>query len=158
VLNSDGKAFEGRNVLITGSGGFLGKGMGRALALGFAERGARVVAVDRDAQALDDTAAKHGLVGLTKNVAVTHGPKGIRCVGVCPGSVRESPEREATAPAASPLHPGSWGEGWILKTKALMPRIGTPNEVVAAHLFLASDAASFINGSILVVDGGWTAA
>ncbi|MBV9350727.1 MAG: SDR family oxidoreductase [Mycobacterium sp.] len=105
------------------------------------------------------TAAKHGLVGLTKNIAVSHAGYGIRCVGVCPGSVRADPGMADSHPAVSAAvpGPGSWAHDWVPKTKAINPRIGQPDEVTRMHLFLASDAASFVNGAIVTVDGGWTA-
>lgn len=94
------------------------------------------------------TAAKHGLVGLTKNIATQYGPAGIRCVGVAPGSVRSDPGTDAYDPGT-----GTWAQ----HPKALISRIGEPEEVARVHLFLASGAASYVNGVVVPVDGGWTA-
>lgn len=99
------------------------------------------------------TSAKHGLVGLTKNIAVMYAPRGIRCVGVCPGFVRSTmPEGMKWA-----IDPGDSTDGQVLAAmKDLAVRYGAPKEVSDVVGFLASDEASFINGAIVPVDGGWT--
>lgn len=86
-------------------------------------------------------AAKHGLVGLTKNIAWTYQDRGIRCNAICLGE-------EETAMDAS-------GEP-ILQGFGLLPRMGKPEDIAQAALFLASDESSHINGSAIMVDGaGW---
>lgn len=97
------------------------------------------------------TASKHGLVGLTQNIAVAYGGQGIRCVGVCPGLIRNEPVCAGPEIAAAT-------ENRLSKGHATNFRAGTPEEVTAVVTFLASEAASFINGAIIPVDGGWTAA
>lgn len=92
------------------------------------------------------TAAKHGMVGLTRNIAATYAKQGIRCIGLCPGRVRSD---------VAALHrPGAEVFEGVL---ALSPRMGTPEEYAGVAVFAASDAASFVNGAIIPVDGGWTA-
>jgi NAD(P)-dependent dehydrogenase (short-subunit alcohol dehydrogenase family) len=106
------------------------------------------------------TAAKHGLVGLTKNIAACYGDQGIRCVGMAPGGVRsEGPEWDSSTHAPMPSGDRDRSKMWPSLQKALdlNPRRGTPDEMAPAVVFLASDQASFINGAILTVDGGWTA-
>jgi NAD(P)-dependent dehydrogenase (short-subunit alcohol dehydrogenase family) len=96
------------------------------------------------------TASKHGLVGLTKNVAATYGSDGIRCVAVAPGGVN----------TGIPLggEPSERGFATLNKTLPANPRMAEPEELANLVAFLASDQASFVNGSVVVADGGWLAA
>ncbi|MDP6607218.1 MAG: SDR family NAD(P)-dependent oxidoreductase [Dehalococcoidia bacterium] len=93
-------------------------------------------------------ASKHGVVGLTRQFAVSYGRRGVRVNCINPGYV-ETPmtaglrENEQGREFLSSLHP--------------MGRLGQPEEIAGAAVFLASDDASFINGHTLVVDGGYTA-
>jgi NAD(P)-dependent dehydrogenase (short-subunit alcohol dehydrogenase family) len=96
------------------------------------------------------TASKHGLVGLTKSTAVAYGGHGVRCVGVSPGLIRNDVTSEGPDIAAA-------SEGRIGKNHAVNFRSGTPEELAAVVCFLASAEASFVNGAVLAVDGGWTA-
>ena len=91
-------------------------------------------------------ASKHGVVGITKSTALEFARKGIRVNCVCPGPTRTG-MNEALA-ATSPE---------IVKAmdqKVPMGRIGEPEEVAAAAIFLCSDEASYITGHALPVDGG----
>lgn len=97
-------------------------------------------------------AAKGGLAMLTRGMALDLSPRGIRVNAICPGVidtpmprnfVRNLPDREAIMSAMAERH--------------MMRRLGQPEEVVAMALFLASDESSFMTGSVLTVDGGWTA-
>ncbi len=94
------------------------------------------------------TAAKHGVVGLTRHYATNYGKQGVRVNCINPGWIRTS----MTAPLqASPellRH---------MEQNSALGRMGTPEEVAAVALFLASDEASFVTGAAYVVDGGWTA-
>jgi NAD(P)-dependent dehydrogenase (short-subunit alcohol dehydrogenase family) len=104
------------------------------------------------------TAAKHGLIGLTKNIAACYGDRGIRCVGIAPGGVRgEGPEWNSAEGRVigTDEQPNLWPS--LRRALDLNPRRGTPGEVAPAVLFLASDHASFINGAVLPIDAGWTA-
>jgi NAD(P)-dependent dehydrogenase (short-subunit alcohol dehydrogenase family) len=92
------------------------------------------------------TSMKHALVGLTRSAAGDYAPYNIRVNAICPGAIqtRISPQ------------PGSeLYERQIGKTP--LGRVGQPQEVAYAALFLASDEASYITGAVLPVDGGWTA-
>ncbi|MFQ5775723.1 MAG: SDR family oxidoreductase [Kiloniellaceae bacterium] len=94
-------------------------------------------------------AAKGGLAALTRALAVELGAKGVTCNGIAPGFfatemnrvLTENPEFDAFVRGRVPL--GRWGE---------------PPEVGGAAVFLASDAASYVNGQILFVDGGLSVA
>jgi NAD(P)-dependent dehydrogenase (short-subunit alcohol dehydrogenase family) len=96
------------------------------------------------------TAAKHGVVGLTRNTAFVYGRRGIRAVGICPGYTRSgvAPQISTSDSETGPLLDG---------VAALSHRSGSPDELAAVFAFVASDAASYLNGAIIPVDGGWTA-
>jgi NAD(P)-dependent dehydrogenase (short-subunit alcohol dehydrogenase family) len=98
-------------------------------------------------------ASKSALLGLTRALAVDHGRNGIRVNVVCPGYI-DTPLMDAWL--ASETNP----EEVMRRVVDVHPlgRIGMPRDVAEACLFLASDAASFITGTQLVVDGGLTAA
>lgn len=96
------------------------------------------------------TAAKHAVVGLTKNVGFQYAVKGIRCNAIAPGGV-------ATNIATSINAPNEFGMGRAMVGMGINPRTGTPEEIAKVALFLASDDASFVNGTVVTADAGWTA-
>lgn len=95
------------------------------------------------------TAAKGGLVALTRAMAVDWGPHGIRVVCICPGPIDtpmnrpylNDPERVRSMERRIPLG-----------------RVATPEEVADVAVFLAGPSAAYLNGTVIPVDGGWTAA
>ena len=89
-------------------------------------------------------ASKAGLGSLTQNVAVQYGKHGIRCNAVAPGVIA-TPALEANVPKAAV-------EVYVENT--LTPRLGRPEDIALAVVFLASDASAFITGQVLSVDGG----
>lgn len=95
------------------------------------------------------SAAKAGLISLTQNLAFRYGPRGVRVNVVAPGTIRTRSWDARVA--AEP--------GILDKVAALYPlrRVGTPEDVAAACLFLASADATWITGHTLTVDGGITA-
>ena len=102
------------------------------------------------------TAAKHGLVGLTRSIATTYATRGIRCIGVCPGYTR-SPLPEGMKPQIQVSDSQDEAVQLLHQLADLSFRQGKPHELSEVIGFLATDTASFINGAILPVDGGWTA-
>ncbi len=98
------------------------------------------------------TASKHALVGLTRNTGYMYSKSGIRCNGIAPGAVNTNIAETIDMSKITPLV-----NDRIMSGMALNPRTGEPNEIAKAALFLASDDASFVNGHIMVVDGGWSA-
>ena len=120
-------------MLDSGGGAIVNTASGAGL-IGFAGQAAYV-------------AAKHGVIGLTKVAALDYGAAGVRVNAICPGTAR-TPMVDA-AVAADPalaehlvgLHP--------------IGRIGTPEEIAEAAVWLCTDAASFVLGAALPVDGGY---
>jgi NAD(P)-dependent dehydrogenase (short-subunit alcohol dehydrogenase family) len=94
------------------------------------------------------SAAKHGVIGLTKTAALEFAPFGIRVNAVCPGTADTEMVRH--------LRPDD-EELAALATTYPLGRLTTVDDVASAVLWLASDAASFVTGHALVVDGGFTA-
>lgn len=94
-------------------------------------------------------AAKGGLVVMAKAMAIDHGPQGIRVNCVCPGDV-ETPMLNDDAEKRGM----SWEDYLAEASDRPLGRIGAPEEIARAVLFLASDDSSFVTGEALVVDGG----
>jgi NAD(P)-dependent dehydrogenase (short-subunit alcohol dehydrogenase family) len=95
------------------------------------------------------SAAKHGVLGLTKSAALQYVSKGIRINAVCPGWIR--------TPLIEPiLESGPEAEAQLLQHQPI-GRLGKPEEVAEAVLWLCSDKASLVVGTALAVDGGYLA-
>lgn len=96
------------------------------------------------------TAAKHGLVGLTRSLAHAYRDRGIRANAICPGGV--------TTGIADGV---SFDPAGLARNRPVLAlaegRKARPDEIAAVALFLASPAASFVNGAIVTVDAGWSA-
>jgi NAD(P)-dependent dehydrogenase (short-subunit alcohol dehydrogenase family) len=94
------------------------------------------------------TASKHGVIGLTKTAALEYAQQSIRVNCICPGYIQtpmtasslSDPDRQAQIIAREPIG-----------------RVGTPEEVAEAVVWLCSDAASFVTGHAMTVDGGYVA-
>ncbi len=98
------------------------------------------------------TASKHAVVGLTRAMAVDHVKDGIRVNCVCPGTTMTPWIGRRLKEAADPKAAMA-----ALRARQPMGRLGTPEEIAAAILFLAGDESKFATGTALVVDGGYCA-
>ncbi|MBM3530153.1 MAG: 3-hydroxybutyrate dehydrogenase [Alphaproteobacteria bacterium] len=103
-------------------------------------------------------AAKHGLVGLTKVVALETANDGITCNAICPGWVLTAlVERQIEARAKASGKSVEAESIALLSEKQPMHKFSTPESIAALAVFLCSDAAATITGSAYSIDGGWTA-
>jgi NAD(P)-dependent dehydrogenase (short-subunit alcohol dehydrogenase family) len=90
-------------------------------------------------------ASKHGVVGLTKAAAMDHAAAGIRVNAICPGYID------------TPMRANSWANpARPILTRPAMKRTGQPEEVAGGVVWLCSEQASFVTGTTLAIDGGYT--
>jgi NAD(P)-dependent dehydrogenase (short-subunit alcohol dehydrogenase family) len=129
--------------LIRGFGGAMA-GRGRGSVIGFSSIRATTVEPGQSVYA----ATKAGLVQLLRTAAAEFGPHGVRVNAIAPGVV-DTPLTEQIK-----ADPG-WYDAYA--RKSALGRWATPDELAGAVVYLASDASSFVTGSVLHVDGGWTA-
>lgn len=129
--------------------------MCRAVIPGMVERGGGVIVNTASAAAFVGgggdaayTAAKHGVVGLTRQVAVEYGSRGVRCNAVCPGPT-ETPMTEPFRSGADTSF-----DSFIASIPA--GRWARPAEIAGVVCFLAGPGAAFAHGASWCVDGGWT--
>src|SRR5216683_1651667 len=136
----------GKVAVITGSS----RGIGRAIAERMAEHGAKVVISSRKQQVCDEVAkaiSKAADMQLARNLACEYGKHNIRVNCIAPGLIKtdfakalwDNPETLKASTARSPLL-----------------RIGEPDEIAGAAVFLASAAGTFMTGQTIVIDGGAT--
>ncbi|QLG42553.1 SDR family oxidoreductase [Paenibacillus sp. FSL W7-1088] len=95
------------------------------------------------------TASKHAVVGFTKNTGYMYAEQGIRCNAIAPGAV-------ATNISSSMAGLSQFGAGRQQLGMAINPRIGTSEEIAKVALFLGSDESSFVNGTVVTADAGWS--
>lgn len=94
-------------------------------------------------------ATKHGVIGQTKSVALQYGKHGVRVNAVCPGTI--------DTPMVGRMAAGGEFDPEAAAAGVPLGRIGRPEEIAAAVLWLCSDAASYVTGVALPVDAGYTA-
>lgn len=110
---------------------------------------ASIAGLGGGASGLAYTTSKHAVIGLTRSIAWTYRPDGIRCNAVCPGGVRTN--------IVSRDDPRSdWGLDRLRRFHALAERLAEPDEIAALVSWLASDEATYVTGAVVTADGGWT--
>ena len=97
-------------------------------------------------------ASKGGVVMLTRSIAVKHGPDGVRANAICPGFIKTELNRDIIDRAPDPA-----GKEREIASVYPLRRLGTPDDVAYAALYLASDASSWVTGECLLLEGGLTA-
>jgi NAD(P)-dependent dehydrogenase (short-subunit alcohol dehydrogenase family) len=103
------------------------------------------------ASGLAYTTSKHAVIGLTRSIAWTYKPDGIRCNAVCPGGVRTN--------IVSPDDPRSdWGLARLRPFHTMATPTVEPDQIAALVSWLASEEATNVNGAVITSDGGWTSA
>jgi NAD(P)-dependent dehydrogenase (short-subunit alcohol dehydrogenase family) len=95
-------------------------------------------------------ASKGAVIAFTRALAIDHVAEGVRVNAVCPGTVDSPWVQRLVAEAGESID--------ALRARQPMSRLGQPEEIAEAVLYLASDAAAFMTGSVLTIDGGLTAA
>jgi len=105
------------------------------------------------------TASKHGVVGITRQLALDLAPHGITVNALCPGAVQTGLRANSTRILGgdAPVMRGVGGDEAAVRAITPAGRRGTVEEVAAAAHFLATEEAAYITGHTLVIDGGWTA-
>ena len=94
------------------------------------------------------TAAKHGIIGLTRQTTYDFGKAGVRANAICPGAIETAMTREIL----------DSGDAAVMELIRSVPagRHGQPEEVAKLALYLASDESAFVQGAVMAIDGGWT--
>jgi 2-keto-3-deoxy-L-fuconate dehydrogenase len=96
-------------------------------------------------------ATKAAVIGMTKSIAADFITQGIRCNAICPATV-ESPSLQNRMKAMGDYETARAA----FVARQPMGRIGTPEEIAALAVYLASDESGFVTGQAITIDGGWT--
>jgi 2-keto-3-deoxy-L-fuconate dehydrogenase len=112
---------------------------------------AALIGIDRR---LPYSASKGAVLAMTRSIAMDFVDQGIRCNAICPGTVH-TPFVEGYLRRSFPGQEDAVRQA--LHARQPLGRMGLPEEIAAAALYLACDEAAFVTGSALVIDGGWTA-
>ncbi|MCC7370603.1 MAG: SDR family oxidoreductase [Chloroflexi bacterium] len=128
-------------------------------------RGGRIINIASTAGLVGDgggpayVASKHGVVGLTRQLAVAYAERGVTVNAICPGPIATPLRANSTQILGADAPPMGGIGGDPSRVRAIVPagRYGTVEEIAALIVFLASIEAGYITGQTQVIDGGWTA-
>ena len=128
-------------------------------------RGGRIINIASTAGLVGDgggpayIASKHGVVGLTRQLAVAYAERGITVNAICPGPIATPLRSNSTQILGADAPPMGGIGGDPSRVRAIVPsgRYGTVEEIAALAVFLSSVSAGYITGQTQVIDGGWTA-
>ncbi len=101
-------------------------------------------------------ATKAAVIGLTKSVALDHITKGVRCNAICPGTIESPSLRQRMTDLASKSGQSLQQAEAMFVARQPMGRLGTPQEIAALAVHLASDESKFTTGTASIIDGGWS--
>lgn len=93
-------------------------------------------------------ASKGGMIALTREMALEYAPQKINVNCIAPGVIKTAMTKDMLADPATKQ---------LLESSTPYPRLGEPEDIAMAAVYLASDESDFVNGEVLVVDGGWIA-
>ena len=149
AINLTGTFFAARRALAD----MLPLGRGRIINL------ASVAGLVGDGGGAAYVASKHGVVGLTRRMATTYAGRGITVNAICPGPIATDlrPNSARILGADAPPMRGIGGDEAAIRAIVPAERRGTVDEIAEAAMYLASEAAAYVTGHTLVIDGGWTA-
>jgi NAD(P)-dependent dehydrogenase (short-subunit alcohol dehydrogenase family) len=149
AINLSGTFYCARRVLP----GMLARGVGRIINIG------SVASVVGSGGGPAYTASKHGVLGITRQLAITYAERGVTINAIGPGAVSTGLRANSTRILGSdaPAMRGVGGDDNAVRALTPAGRRGTLDEIAACAVFLAGSDAAYVNGHLLVADGGWTA-
>jgi NAD(P)-dependent dehydrogenase (short-subunit alcohol dehydrogenase family) len=109
---------------------------------------ASITALNGSSRNVSYMSGKHGLIGLSRYIAVHYAKHGIRCNSVCPGALARTPNHDQ--------HPDPAGRDQRLRDAIPLGRVGVPEDIAPMITFLATPDASYATGANFVIDGGLT--